>query len=234
MRYRPFQKLVVYNAITLAVFGGCAVLYVNMCRDKFLMKDSDFLLTMVIVNAVFIPCCLYFGKLVDLSGSKPMLTASAVLHIIHFAVWTSVAAGLIPFNWWVITFQSSIWAVGYSMFIIANTRLAMSIVPAMGRSHFFAVFSVSQSIVGGLIPVVWGIMLDSIGVWHGGWAGWSWNSFSIMYALGVGLMVMAILALRVVQEEKTMTTEDFFHEVMVASPTRVIARIFSRNRTPQL
>lgn len=234
VRYRPFQKLVVYNAITLAVFGGCAVLYVNMCRDKFLMKDSDFLLTMVIVNAVFIPCCLYFGKLVDLSGSKPMLMASAVLHIIHFAVWTSVAAGLIPFNWWVIGFQSSIWAVGYSMFIIANTRLAMSIVPAMGRSHFFAVFSVSQSIVGGLIPVVWGIMLDSIGLWHGGWAGWSWNSFSIMYALGVGLMAAAILALRVVHEEKTMTTEDFFHEVMVASPTRVIARIFSRNRTPQV
>jgi MFS family permease len=181
-----------------------------------------------------VPSCLYFGKLVDLSGSKPMLMASAVLHTIHFVVWTSVAAGLFPFNWWVIAFQSSIWAVGYSMFIIANTRLAMSIVPALGRSHFFAVFSVSQSVVGGLIPVVWGIMLGAIGLWQGGWQGWNWNGFSIMYGLGVVLMIAAIFALRVVHEEKTMTTEDFFHEVMVASPSRTIARIFSRNRTPQV
>jgi len=233
VRYRPFQKLVIYNGITLAVFGGCSVLYVNMCRDKFQMQDSDFLLTMVIVNAVFIPCCLYFGKLVDLSGSKPMLAASLILHIFHFSVWTSVAAGVLPFNWWVIAFQSSTWAVGYAMFIIANMRLAMSIVPALGRSHFFAVFSVSQSLVGGLIPVVWGVLLDSIGTWHGDWSAWSWNSFSIMYAVGVLMMMTATLALKVVPEEKVMTTEDFFHEVMVKSPTRVIARIFSRDRTPQ-
>jgi hypothetical protein len=118
------------------------------------------------------------------------------------------------------------------MFAIANTRLAMAIVPAMGRSHFFAVYSVAHSLVGGVFPIVWGLLLDTS-------AAWEWitpvgdiNRFSVLYVGAAGLMLFALGALQVVDEPKAITTEEFLRELLVESPARAITRIWQRPRVP--
>ncbi|GAB4240153.1 MAG: MFS transporter [Candidatus Methylacidiphilales bacterium] len=231
-RFQPFQRLVRQNAIVLSAYGAGAVLILPMCRDKFGMTDPDFLLMNVAGGGFFVVACWILGRLVDFSGSRPMLVTMCGLHAFHFGCWGLVAAGLMPFTWPVILFQAFTWSVGFAMFMIANTRLAMATVPALGRSHFFAIYSVAHSLVSGVSPIVWGLLLDMLKGLEFEVGGIILNRFSFLY-LGVSLIMMAgLAALRTVHEAKSMTTEDFLHKLFVESPTRAISRLWPRHRIP--
>jgi len=65
---------------------------------------------------------------------------------------------------------------------MSNTRLAMAIVPVMGRNHFFAIFSVFGNLSLGLAPILWGVLIDGIGHREVHWAGVDWNRYSIFFA----------------------------------------------------
>ena len=96
---------------------------------------------------------------------------------------------------------------------LGNQRMAMSIVPAMGRSHFLALFSVVNGLTLGVLPIVWGIALDSLGGWRHGWTHWEWNQFSALYVA----LVLVALAAQVwhtrLTEPRAMTTEQLFPRV---------------------
>jgi len=44
---------------------------------------------------------------------------------------------------------------------MSNTRLAMVVIPVMGRNHFFALYSVIGNVALGLAPIGWGILIDA-------------------------------------------------------------------------
>jgi hypothetical protein len=79
-----------------------------------------------------------------------------------------------------------------SNFNLANSRLAMQIMPSMGRNHFFALFSVITSLGLGAAPVLWGVSLDSIGSFEitTDWFTWRRHSF---YFVAIFLINLAVL-----------------------------------------
>ena len=74
-------------------------------------------------------------------------------------------------------------------FNLANTRLVMATVPAMGRSHFFALYTVVTSLVFGIFPIFWGILLDALGGWGAAWPPWQWNQYSLFYGALATIMM---------------------------------------------
>src|ERR1019366_3380409 len=54
---------------------------------------------------------------------------------------------------------------------MANTRLAMAIIPVMGRNHFFAIYSTLGNVTLGLAPIAWGLLIDAIGKHSRTWLG---------------------------------------------------------------
>jgi len=62
---------------------------------------------------------------------------------------------------------------------MSNTRLAMAIVPVMGRNHFFAIYSVVNNVTLGLAPIGWGLLIDAVGTRSPIWLGLAWNRFTI-------------------------------------------------------
>ncbi len=232
IRFAPFRRLVRQNAIVLSAYGGGAVLILPLCRDKFGMSDSDFLMMNVAGGVFFVGACWVLGKAVDFTGSRPMLVTMCGIHAIHFAGWGLVGAGVLPFTWSVILFQAFTWSLGFAMFMIANTRLAMAIVPALGRSHFFAVFSVAHSLVGGVSPIFWGLLLDTMQGTMVEVGGVEMNRFSLLYPILTVIMLAGLAALKPVQEAKAMKTEDFLRQLFVESPVRAISRIWHRQRVP--
>jgi MFS family permease len=232
IRYKPFQRLVVYDLVVLTAYAAGGLLILPMCRDKFGLSDASFLMVPVITGTVFIPCLHFFGKLVNATGSRPFLFCSSGIHAFHFLVWGLVAAGLIPFGWPTITFQSVTWSVGAALFNIANTRLAMTTVPALGRSHFFAVFTVSQSIVMGLAPIAFGITVTSLKGWQAFTGPFEWDRFSVLYLVCSAIMLSSFFALRHVAELKAMTTEEFLRELFIATPAKALDRVLHRRRIP--
>src|SRR5260221_9400857 len=146
---------------------------------------------MVLSSAVSTVCLWGFGHLVDRVGSRPLLGLATLVFAIHLSCWCSVAARVLPFTFptiFVIQFTA---AISISLFNLANTRLVMATVPPMGRSHFFALYTVVTSLISGFFPIVWGILLDALAGWGGAWSRWQCNQYSLLYGAVIVIMMAA-------------------------------------------
>ena len=99
-------------------------------------------------------------------------------------------------------------------------KLAMSTVPELGKSHFFALFSVVGSLAVGIFPILWGVMIDALESTRIDWLGLQWNQFSIYFAglLGV-LLVLAVLVARL-SEEKAANLNELMRDFIRNNPLR--------------
>jgi uncharacterized membrane protein len=118
----------------------------------------------------------------------------------------------------------------FTLVNVNNTRLAMALTPAMGRSHFFALYSVVSNLSLGLSPVLWGLALDAIGdrsfVWHQ----MTWGRYSFFFGgVLVAFLVNAALALRLV-EPKSSTIDQLLRDILIVSPQRSLLRLWKRSR----
>jgi len=157
-----------------------------------------------------------------------LLGLGTVSFIVHFSLWGSLAARVLPFNWVTLGAIQLTSGVANSLYNLANTRLVMATVPPMGRSHFFALFTVVTSLVLGVLPVVWGILLDSLAGWGVHWRAWEWNQYSLLYGALV-ILVGGALGMRTrLSEPRAMTTDAFLRELLVETPSRALSRLLAR------
>lgn len=229
IRYQPFIKLMIYNFIYQSVFAAASVFWIPFLRDDFGVTDSQMLEIAAIGNAVGSVSLFIFGKIIDHTGSKPMLALSGIFLTVHFAGWCAVGSLVLPFTFGTILFQQITSGIGASLFQMANTRLVMGTVPAMGRSHFFALFSVANSLTLGFLPIIWGIVLDSLHGWHSlWWLWWDWNNYSLLYWVLSSTCLIGLFYLRKLTEPKAMTTEAFMQELFIKTPGRALTRLLTR------
>jgi MFS family permease len=151
----------------------------------------------------------------DATGSKPWLRHGLSMMAGVIVGWFLLAAGLLP-GWPVLVgMLNLLGGLAGAVFGVANTRIVMGSVPAMGRNHFFAVFTVVSGIGLGGAPMVWGAMLDALGPLDIVLGPFSINRYVIYFA---ALVVLACLNLRLVSG---------LHEgapVMTLPPSAVDAR----------
>jgi len=111
---------------------------------------------------------------------------------------------------------------------MANTRLAMAIIPPMGRSHFFAIYSVVLNVSLGLSPIFWGLLIDALSGLRLDWNGFEWNRYSIFFA-AVGLAFVVALGLsRRLEEPSAVSMEELLKELLIESPQRIWVRFWPR------
>jgi MFS family permease len=226
--FPPFFRLLVYNVLIFAAPAGGSVFWVPCLRDEFQLSDAQILVIGAITPAVTAASLLWLGHVVDRVGSRPVLALANVTLAIHFLSWGSLGARLLPLTWWSLLWIQSTAGLALAALNLGNQRMAMSIVPAMGRSHFLALFSVVNGLTLGVLPIAWGIALDSLGGWRHGWNHWEWNQFSALYVA----LVLVTLAAQVwhtrLTEPRAMTTEQFFRELLVETPARALSRLLAR------
>jgi hypothetical protein len=133
----------------------------------------------------------------------------------------------VPFQWGPILFQQTTAGIGLALYNSAHMRLLMATVPAMGRSHFFALFSVAASLVAGLAPLGWGLLTDALQAVKFGTV-FQVNQFVILYVTITLILIPAMVALRRIQEERASTTEELLRELVLESPWRSITRWWNR------
>jgi sugar phosphate permease len=226
--YSPFLRLLVYNVIIFCAMAGAGVFWVPCLRDQFQLSDTQILLFGSVTPISMTLCLPWIGRVVDRVGSRPVLGLANVVLAIHLASWSALEARSLPLMWWSVVLIQGASGLGIAALNVGNQRLAMSIVPVMGRSHFLALFSVVNGLTLGVLPIIWGVALDSLGCWQEAWPRWQWNHFSVLYA---GLAVIALSAQlwhARLEEPRAMTTEEFFRELFVKTPARAITRLIAR------
>ncbi|HEY9508951.1 MAG TPA: MFS transporter, partial [Verrucomicrobiae bacterium] len=112
---------------------------------------------------------------------------------------------------------------------MANNRLAMAVIPKMGRNHFFALYSVLANVTLGLAPIAWGLLIDAVGQHEAIWLGISWNRYTVFFAVASIAFVCSLVLSRFLDEPEAASMEDLLREILIQSPQRFWLRFGPRS-----
>jgi MFS family permease len=228
MRYAPFRKLLRTAVAWSVAYGGLTAFTVAFLKAQSDMAEGKILL---VTSTAFLGGLSSFWLLesrLDRLGSKPVLGFSFTVWIVVLTGWLLLAGRVFPValaNVLLLQFLMGLLAALVSM---SNTRLAMAIIPAMGRNHFFAIYSVINNVALGLSPIAWGLLIDAVGGRRDAWLGLEWNRFTIFFgAAGVAFAVALALS-RQLDEPEAASLEDLLREILIQSPQRFWLRLWPR------
>ncbi len=227
----PFFKFVVFNVGFNLFVSALSVIWVPFMKDS-LKASSSLILILSAYSCVV--CALtsrVTGPIADRTGSRPLMAFASGLILISQSCWMLIAAGVLPSHNGLLFVVVPFGSIGYTILGLASTRLLMGIVPAMGRSHFFAISSVATSLTLGLMPILWGLGLDglntAIGEGYPFVPGWNWNPYSLFYAVVVAGTLASQFLRRRLDEPHAMSTEEFMRILLIQSPARLVSRVIN-------
>ncbi|HEY6227440.1 MAG TPA: MFS transporter, partial [Verrucomicrobiae bacterium] len=225
--YPPFRKLLRMNIAWSFAAGGQVAFTAAYLRGMGGLPEG----TILIISSIYFVgglLSLTIGHQLDRFGSKPALTTSAILWILIALTWTFIAGGVLPLNMNLVVALQFLMGFAMSTFNMSNVRLAMVTSPAMGRTHFFALFSVVANFTLGLAPVLWGLVIDSFGALNFIWHQFAWNRYSIFYSGCILLFAITLILMRRLEEPAAARVEALIREILVTSPQRFWARLVTR------
>tara|TARA_Y100000588_G_scaffold198068_1_gene211876 strand:- start:3188 stop:4531 length:1344 start_codon:yes stop_codon:yes gene_type:complete len=221
VRHPPFRKLLwVAFAWAMAMGGLMAFLVKFLKADGTGMADNQ---VMLASSSKFVGGLLtlwFLSSRLDRMGSRPVMHMAIGLWAVILAGWTAMAGGALEMGFGVVLGLHLAMGFGFSMFGMALSKLAMATVPKLGRSHFFALFSVVGSLTAGLFPIVWGLLIDILRPVQKEWLGLEWNQFSIYFAGLIGVLLGAVFLVQRLEEEKAARMDEFVADLVRNSPLR--------------
>jgi MFS family permease len=227
INYKPFQKLLWMIMAWAIAYGGLSAFTVVFLKMRGGMSEGKILF----LNSVFFLgglSSLILGSRLDRLGSKPVLTFAFLAWLVIITGWTLLAGQVLTLGLGLILLLQFSMGFCAALVTMSNTRLAMAIVPPMGRNHFFALFSVLSNVTLGLAPILWGLMIDAVGPAQVTSMGVQWNRYSLFF-LSSGVMLLAALGccLRL-HEPEAASLEELLHDLLIQSPQRVWVRLWLR------
>lgn len=226
--YAPFRKLLRMIIGWAFASGGITTFTVAFMKVETNLPEGTILL---LTSAAFIgglSSLWFLGPRLDRLGSKPILIFSFLTYIVILLGWFGMAAQLLFPGMALICFLQFLSGLASSLVGMANTRLAMAIIPQMGRNHFFALYSVVANVTLGISPIVWGVFIDAFRPVSGNWLGIEWTRYTIVFlVMAISFLVTIILSRRL-HEPQAASFEQLLREILIQSPQRVWVRLWPR------
>ena len=226
--YPPFRKLLRLNVGWSVAYGGLTTFTVAYLRVAAGMSEGRILVVTALSYLGGLGGLMLFGTRLDRHGSKPVLVMALLGWLGVLVGWLLVAGRVVPPGMALVVFLELCMGLGYAVFTMANTRLAMVTSPVMGRDHFFALFSVVGSLTLGLAPVFWGLLIDAIGTHAAVWLGFDWNHFSVFFLLVTLTLAVTAALCTYLEEPRAANVEDLLRDLLAQTPWRSWLRFWPR------
>lgn len=224
-RYGPFRKLLRMNLAWAVAYGGLSAFTVAYLKSDTTIPESGILFIMATSFLGGLSSLWFVGHRLDRLGSRPVLMVSLTAWVIIIVAWFLLAANVLrPGAATLVLIQLGM-GLATALVNMSNTRLAMLIAPALGRDHFFALFSVVANLSLGIAPVLWGFFIDAVGPRRWTWQGIEFNRFSLFFALVAVAFLVTLHLARRLEEPKAARLEDVVRELLITSPQRLIIRL---------
>lgn len=227
LRHPPFKKLLQFVSLWSLAYGGFATFTVAFLKTEAGLIDAKILLLTSFAFLGGLSSLWLLGHRLDHVGSKPILLLSLIAWLVIILFWIALAGRLLSVHLAAIIFLQFFMGLFAALVTMANNRLAMAIIPIMGRTHFFVLYSVFANVTLGLSPILWGVIIDLIGTRHGSFLGLEWTQYTIFFALVLLTFVGALLLAGKLHEPKSASLEALLTEIMIQSPQRLWLRIWS-------
>jgi MFS family permease len=226
-RYEPFRKLLRMSTAWAVAYGGLGAFTVAYMNTEAAMSESAILFVTGLAFLGGLSGLAYFGSRTDRLGSKPVLTFCLCMWILILMGWLLFAGQLVHPQFGLVLFLELLMGFAYALVNMNNTRLAMILAPVMGRSHFFALYSVVANLTLGLAPMFWGLVIDAFGPRQVRWRHFELNRFSLFFGCAVGVFGLALALCRKLDEPKARELDELIAE-MLRSPHKLWLRLWPR------
>lgn len=226
--YPPFKKLLIMVVAWSVAYGGITAFTVAFLKAHTGMSEGEILL---ICSVAFLGGVSSLGLMAhrfDRVGSKPVLGVACGGWLLVLGGWVALAGGLFSARLPVVLALQFFMGLLAALANMANNRLAMAIVPPMGRNHFFALYSVISNVTLGLAPIAWGVLIDAVGAHHPTWAGLEWNRFTVFFAAAAVAYAITFALSRRLDEPKAASLEELLREILIQSPQKFWLRFWPR------
>jgi len=228
-RHPPFQKLLWFVVVWALAYGGFATFTVAFLKTQTGLSEAKILFVTSVAFLGGLSSLWLLGHRLDHVGSKPILGLSLCCWLLIVGGWIAVAGGAVQAHLFLILGLQFLMGLFAALVGMANSRLAMAIIPAMGRNHFFVLYSVFANVSLGVAPMVWGLIIDLIGERQFNFLGLNWNHYTIFYSLVLLMFVAALLMARRLHEPKAASFEALITVILIESPQRFWLRIWQRD-----
>jgi len=228
LRHPPFQKLLKFVMVWSLAYGGFTTFTVAFLKTETGLPAAKVLFVTSVAFLGGLSSLWLLGHRLDHVGSKPILGLSLVMWVVIVGGWIALAGGALAAHLPLILGLQFLMGLFAALVGMANSRLAMAIIPAMGRNHFFVLYSVFASVSLGLAPIFWGLIIDLIGDWQRRWLGLNWNHYSIFFLLISTVFVGALILAGRLHEPKAASLESLLNDILIESPQRIWLRVFPR------
>jgi MFS family permease len=224
----PFRKVIAFVIVWAAAFGGIAPFTVAWLKTEAGLAEVWILQVTATTYLGGLAAVWMTNRRLDAFGSKPMMALAMLLWIGIVACWFALSRGdLAITNFTLIPLHV---AMGFAGALVGMSmmRLVMGSIPMMGRSHFFALFSVSGNVAMGASPIVWGVLLDVLRESNLLPAAWNLTNYSVFFA-AIALMMMFALALCLrLTEPAAVPMNRLLRDILIDSPQRLWLRFWPR------
>ena len=229
LRHRPFQKLLRFVMVWALAYGGFSTFTVAFLKTETSMTGATVLFVTSVAFLGGLSSLWLLGHRLDHVGSKPILSLSLCCWLVILGAWVSLAGGVLTPKLPLFLALQFFMGLFSALVGMANSRLAMAIIPVMGRNHFFVLYSVFASVTLGLAPIFWGLIIDFIGNRQGAFLGLNWNHYSIFFALVLMVFIFALVLALKLHEPKAASLEALLADIMIESPQRLWLRLWPRD-----
>jgi MFS family permease len=229
IRFGPFQKLLCALVAYSVAYGGMTAFTVAFLKAETGMSESSILLVNSVAYLGGLSSLWFVGSRLDRLGSKPVLTFCFAAWVVVLAGWTSLSGGVLPVKLSFVLVLQFLMGLLAALIQMANTRLAMAIIPVMGRNHFFAIYSTLGNVTLGLAPIGWGLLIDAVGSHSPVWLGLAWNRYSVFFAATALAFTITLALARRLHEPEAVSMEGLLREILIQSPQRFWIRFWPRS-----
>ena len=171
------------------------------------------------------------GSRLDHLGSKPVLMFCFAAWVAVLGGWICLSGGIYPVKLVSVLVLQFLMGLLAAVIQMANTRLAMAVMPVMGRNHFFAIYSTVGNVTLGLAPIGWGLLIDAVGTHAPRWLGIAWNRYTIFFAAAAVAFSISLALARRLHEPEAASMEELLREFLIQSPQRFWVRFWPRGGT---
>lgn len=227
--YPPFRKLLRMNVAWSVAYGGMGAFTVAFLKTEAGLEENRILALSSVSFLGGLSSLWLLGSRLDRIGSKPVLGLTMLVWLGIALGWLFLAGGSLAITDGIVMLLQFLMGLGAAVVNMSNTRLAMAIVPVMGRSHFFALFSVAGNLTLGISPVVWGILIDVFREFETNINGFIWSRYSVFFGLVAVAFGIAVFVSRKLEEPQAVRMEDLLHEILVQSPQRFWLKLWPRS-----
>jgi MFS family permease len=227
-RYAPFKKLLCTLVCWSVAYGGMTAFTVAFLKAQAGLSETVILLVSSTAFLGGLSSLWFLGPRLDRLGSKPVLTFSFTTWLAILAGWIAISGKIVPLRLPLVLVLEVLMGLFAALVQMANTRLAMAIIPVMGRNHFFAIYSVVGNVTLGLAPIGWGLLIDAVGSRSPVWLGLSWNRFTLFFSAAAVAYLVTLVVARRLDEPEAVSMEELLREILIQSPQRVWLRFWPR------